>query len=115
MDSPLQGLLEEVVLRSGVVGALVATSDGLVMASVAIDGSDADTVGAVASLVAESLRRSGERSGALRVSGGEVCVALGETLVVVALVEDGVDGREVAKALVPLVTRIEGWMEEGEG
>jgi predicted regulator of Ras-like GTPase activity (Roadblock/LC7/MglB family) len=115
MGAPLQDLLETLVLRCGVVGALVATTDGLVMASVAMEGSDADTVGAVASLVAQALRRAGERSGTLRVSGGGVCVALGEMLVVAALVEDGIDGREVAEALVPLVTRIEGWMEEGGG
>ncbi len=115
MGSPLRELLEAVVVRPGVVGALVATVDGLVMAAVAIGGQDADAVGAVASLVGQSLRRSGESWGTLTVSGGWVCVAIGESLVVAALVEDSGDENAVAGSLVPLVAEIEGWMRQTGG
>ncbi|MCM8749472.1 roadblock/LC7 domain-containing protein [Thermomicrobiaceae bacterium CFH 74404] len=115
MTPPLEELLEGVVARPGVVGAVVATLDGLVMGSLAMVDEDADAVGAVASLLARSLRSSGESSGMLAVSGGRVCVAAGEMLVVAALVEDEVDGQEVTAMLEPLVVEMEGWVRPPEG
>lgn len=114
MSPPLEDLLGSIVARPGVVGAVVATLDGLVMGSVAMVDEDADAVGAVASLLARSLRSSGESSGVLAVAGGRVCVATGEMLVVAALVEDETDSHEVAVMLEPLVAEMETWVRPAE-
>lgn len=114
MSPPLEDLLESIVARPGVVGAVVATLDGLVMGSVAMVDEDAEAVGAVASLLARSLRRSGELSGELAVAGGRVCVATGEMLVVAALVEEEIGSDEVTVMLEPLVAEMERWVRPVE-
>lgn len=115
MSAPLERLLEGVLARPGVVGALVTTLDGLVMSAVAVAGEDAEAVGAVGSMLARTLREKGEQAGQLIVRGGQVCVAVGGTLAVVALVEDGFDSEPVLSALAVVVEAAEGWIRPTEG
>ncbi|HET9014485.1 MAG TPA: roadblock/LC7 domain-containing protein [Thermomicrobiaceae bacterium] len=83
MEDALLGLLE----YREVLGAVVTTTDGLVIATAGVDGDDAEVAAAAGSALAKVLAHSQEREGQLAMRSGEIHLVMSDDLMLVTLTE----------------------------
>jgi predicted regulator of Ras-like GTPase activity (Roadblock/LC7/MglB family) len=95
MDDQLLALLD----YQGVLGAVGATRDGLVIGAAGLSGDDAEVVGAAGSTLWSSIEEAGEESGMMEVDGAAIHLVPGSDIAVVVLAESEVPH----DALVPIM------------
>ncbi|WP_038038237.1 hypothetical protein [Thermorudis peleae] len=107
LHEQVRAVLLRLLAEQAVLGALAATVDGLIIDTLALSAEDAERLGAASALLARHALARGERSGVVALGTGALAFALGERILVAALLDATLAGQSIPSFLTSAADQLD--------